>query len=529
MSRERVAMVDLQEMVRLHRMGSGFRKVAQLMKISPNTEREYRELLGQAGLLEGAVTELPDVEVLKRAVEALKPPKPATQEASSAEQWRESVAALWKLGVGPQAIWDRLRTEKPDEFKASLSAIKRLCLRLKRERGVRAEDVVIRVDTAAGEVAQVDFGYVGKLFDPGSQTYRKAWVFVLVLGHSRHMWADIVFDQSAMTWIRLHMDAFAALGGVPRTLVPDNLKAAVITAAFGADRDTLGLHRSYRELARHYGFRIDPAPPRAPKKKGKVEAMVRYLKHNFMAGREEQDVTVVRRDLRVWIEKIAGLRVHGSTGKRPLQVFEDEERAALLPLPATPYDVALWRAARVHPDSHIAVERVLYSVPFTQIGRQAWAKLTEKRVTIYVDDVRVADHPRRGHGRSTYDPHLPIERAELRHRSREFWETRASKMGNDVRDYIRDVFDSDDVVSQLRVVQAIVTHLETFPVERAQAACRRASEHGNHTYRGIKAILVKALDLEDVAATQPEHGRLTTARFARDPAAFRRFSHGGTA
>ena len=68
MSRERVAMVDLQEMVRLHRMGVGFRKVAQLMKISPNTEREYRELLGKAGLLEGSATELPDVEVLKRAV-----------------------------------------------------------------------------------------------------------------------------------------------------------------------------------------------------------------------------------------------------------------------------------------------------------------------------------------------------------------------------------------------------------------------------------------------------------------------------
>jgi transposase len=84
------------------------------------------------------------------------------------------------------------------------------------------------------------------------------------------MWADIVFDQSVETWIRLHERAFAVLGGVAHTLVPDNLKAAVIRAAFGSDQDGLEVQQTYREAARHYGFRIDPAPPRAPEKKGKV-------------------------------------------------------------------------------------------------------------------------------------------------------------------------------------------------------------------------------------------------------------------
>jgi transposase len=93
--------------------------------------------------------------------------------------------------------------------------------------------VAIPVVTGAGEIAQVDFGYVGQLWDPACGRLRKAWVFVMVLAHSRHQFARVVFDQRTETWIALHQQAFQAFDGTPRTLVPDNLKAAVIHAAFG--------------------------------------------------------------------------------------------------------------------------------------------------------------------------------------------------------------------------------------------------------------------------------------------------------
>jgi hypothetical protein len=137
-------------------------------------------------------------------------------------------------------------------------------LSLEQARQEQAEDVAIPVETPAGEVAQVDFGYAGKLYDAKEGRFRRAWVFVMVLGFSRHMFARIVFDQKTTTWLALHVEAFDELGGVPRVLVPDNLKAAVIRAAFGADGPS-ALNRSYRELARHYGFKVDPTPPRAPK------------------------------------------------------------------------------------------------------------------------------------------------------------------------------------------------------------------------------------------------------------------------
>jgi len=138
--------------------------------------------------------------------------------------------------------------------------------------------VAIPVDAPPGE-AQVDFGYLGTLYDPGAGRERKAWVFVLVMACSRQMVTRVVFDQTSETWIRLHVEAFEELGGVPTVIVPDNLKAAVVRAAFAVD-ERAALHRSYRELARHYGCRIDPAPPRSPEKKGRVEAGVGYLRRN---------------------------------------------------------------------------------------------------------------------------------------------------------------------------------------------------------------------------------------------------------
>ena len=195
---------------------------------------------------------------------------------------------------------------------------------------------------AAGEVAQVDFGFAGWRRDPDTGGQRKSWVFVMVLGYSRHMYAEVVFDQRVQTWLALHQRAFAALAGVVRTIVPDNLKAAVIRAAFGVG-DRVELNRSYRELARHYGFKIDPTPPYAPEKKGKVESGVKYVKRNCLKGRDGETLEQVNRVLVRWVAEIAGTRLHGTTGKQPLQEFDAIERAALLLLPNKPYEPVLWK------------------------------------------------------------------------------------------------------------------------------------------------------------------------------------------
>jgi transposase len=522
MAAKRTEMHRLQELVRLYRMGVGCHERARLLRMGPNTERFYRGTILSAGLLAGDAGAVPDLETLKQVVLEHAPPKTPQQQESACDPWCTRIEGLVDEGLTPKVIYDRLRLEDPS-FTASRSSVKRMCRRILRERGPRPSDVAIPVETKPGEVAQVDFGYAGRLYDPDGGMLRRAWVFVMVLGHSRHMFARVVFDQTVETWVRLHVEAFEELGGVPETIVPDNLKAAVIHAAFGFDEET-ALNRSYRELARHYGFKIDPTPPHAPKKKGKVEAGVKYVKRSFFAGREGSDVHDVQRALDRWVREIAGQRIHGTTGSKPLEVFELEEKEALGPLPPRRFEPVLWKQATVHPDCLVVFGRRQYSVPWRHVGRKVWIRATPSSITVYADDVRVATHERHGPGsRSVMDDHLPAQRAALRHRSRSYWEARADGLGEDVGRFIREVFDSDDVLSQLRAVQAIVTHLETFPVERAQAAARRASYYGSYSYGAVKRILKHALDLEPLPTTRPLDAWADGGpRYGRDLAALAR-------
>jgi len=272
-SQRRTKTEQLQELVRLHRMGTGCREVARLLAISPNTERQYREILATEGLLSGPVDTLPELAELRAAMLKHLGENRTPQQTSSVESWSEVVSAMMAKEATPKAIYDCLRLEHSG-FAGSLSAIKRLYARLRGEKPVEAKDVVIPVVSGPGEIAQVDFGYVGKLYDPQEGVLRKAWVFVMVLTYSRHLFARVVFDQKVTTWMTLHVQAFEHFGGVVDTVVPDNLKAAVVRAAFGFTEEP-ALNRSYRELARHYGFKVDPAPPYSPEKKGGVESGVR--------------------------------------------------------------------------------------------------------------------------------------------------------------------------------------------------------------------------------------------------------------
>ncbi len=513
----------LQELVRLHRMGTGAREVARLIGLSPNTERKYRRALAQANLLQGDQDVLPPLQELLAAIRDQHPVTPATREQhSSIAAWAPKVGEFLSKGLSARPIYDRLRLED-EEFTGSYWAVKRMVQRMRIAEGVRAEDVAIPVDTAPGDVAQVDFGYVGKLICPETHVAKKAWVFVMTLGFSRHMYAEVVFNQKVETWLALHVRAFDSFGGVPATVVPDNLKAAVIRAAFSVDGDC-ALNRSYRELARYYGFKVDPAPPRAPKKKGKVESAVKYVKRNALAGRDGESIDEVNRDLVRWVEQIAGSRNHGTTGRAPLSVFLEEEQPHLQPLPSERYETVLWRKATVHQDAHIAFDGGLYSVPWRWVGHEIWVRATPKTVTIQlkdeevIDEQRIASHRRLpGRGRSTIESHLPEHRRDLRHRSRSYWQERAEAIGPQTLRFVTEVFESDEVLSQLRKVQAIVTHLEGFPADRAEAASARAAFYGTYSYKGVKLILARALDFEPlplvVVAPSVRGG---PPRFARD-------------
>lgn len=229
MAARRTDMHRLQELVRLHRMGARIREVTRLLKMSPKTELGYRKALKKAGLLEGPPEEIPELATRKAAVAEHLPPKTPPQQTSSIAAWEPQIRAMVERQAGPQAIYDRLRLEGTD-FGCSLSAVKRMVVRIQREAGVDPRTVAIPVTSDPGHIAQVDFGYVGKLFDPETGRLRKTWLFFMVLAYSRLMVGFLVFDQKIQTWLDCHIRAFQVLGGAPQVVVPDNLKVVQISS-----------------------------------------------------------------------------------------------------------------------------------------------------------------------------------------------------------------------------------------------------------------------------------------------------------
>lgn len=500
----RIGMHRLQDLIRLHRMGLNTRDCASSLQMSPNTERVYRHIFERAGLWDGSPEDLPTVPLLQEVV-LRERPFTVSLPSEALASYSKAILQMAEQGATPRAIFDALKRAH-DDFTASESAVRRYLARTRKKVGVRSEDVVIsRAIVAPGEEAQVDFGDIGLRLDPATGRMRKAYVFVMVLSHSRHRFDAICFDQKVTTWVDLHMQAFEYFGGVPRTIVPDNLKSAVIRSAFKPS-DEVVLNRNYRDLARHYGFRIAPTPPYSPEKKGTVESGVKYVKFNFFRTRDPKwSVEDERRELRRWTEETAGMRRHGTTGKSPLLHFKKEEAEKLLPLPVARPKSQPWCRARVHRNSHAQFEGANYSVPWKWIGSDVWLQRTGDTVVIYKDEVRIACHSVAASGeRRTCDEHLPETRRDYRHRSKTYWDEQARAMGEDVSSFVEVMWKQDTELCAVRYVSALFELLKTVPVERGQAACRRAAHFGTYAYRDVRDILKQKLDEEPLVESIAE-------------------------
>jgi hypothetical protein len=175
------------------------------------------------------------------------------------------------------------------------------------------------------------------------------------------------------------------------------------------------VQRSDREFAEHYGFLIAPCRPRTPEHKGKVEqGGVHYVKRNALAGRAFRDLHDGNRHLLRWCVETAGRRVHGTTKQIPLEIFDQVERAALHPLPLTPWELTEWKRAKLHPDCHVVFAGAYYSGPHRLIGERLWVRATDVKVELYQDYALVATHRRARPGqRRTLTAHLPPDKVHF--------------------------------------------------------------------------------------------------------------------
>jgi len=496
--------MDIREIVRRLRAGQSNRAIARAMSINRKTVGRYRAWAAKEGLLEGALVPLGQ---LQRLLEEKLTSSPPPQNASSVEPHREMVVKLRKEGVEIAAIRERL---KERGYAGSYSSVYRFVRQLE----PLTADVTVRVETRPGEEAQVDFGYAGKMLDPETGRLRRVWVFVMTLSWSRHQYVEFVFDQTVETWLRLHRNAFAFFGCVPRRIVPDNLKAAIVRASWGYEPEA---QQSYRECAEHYNFLIAPCRPRTPEHKGKVESGVHYVKRNFLGGREATTITQANLDVERWVNTTAGQRIHGTTKEKPLERFAIE-REALQPLPGTPYDMAVWKQVKLHRDCHLVFDLAYYSAPFRLQGQQLWVRGGVQTVQIYTADYKLIATHQRAHSpgqRLTLLDHLPPHKVPGLTLTRDGCRQRATEVGAATRDVVDTLLDHRPE-DRLRTAGRLLRLAERFGPERLEAACARALRFADPTYMTIKRTLEQGLDKEDLPSTEPPPPAMAFVRTAAE-------------
>jgi hypothetical protein len=347
------------------------------------------------------------------------------------------------------------------------------------------------LEFAPGEAAQVDFGRGPSFTDVWTHQVVRTWVFVMTLCFSRHMFAMLVTDQSIATWLLCHRLAFEHFGGAPARLIIDNLKSAITRACYFDPE----VQRSYADLALGYGFLISPCPPRDPKKKGQVEAGVKYVKGAFFPLRDIRCLEDGNRQLGQWVMEVAGNRIHGTTRQRPLNQFCEAERHLLRPLPAQPVELAVWCRVKVHGNCHVMFEKCQYSAPFHLVHQSLWLKATGSTVKLYRDMELAAIHPRqhRPGQRHTIDEHMPPEAIAYKLRDPQWCLRQAEAAGPCCEQLIRTLF-ADRVLDNLRAAQGVIGLARKYGAKRLESACSRALLHDDVRYRSVKTILEKGLD-----------------------------------
>jgi hypothetical protein len=358
---------------------------------------------------------------------------------------------------------------------------------------------VLRPPVPAGQEAQIDWGFLGSWVDPVTERVRRIWGFVMVLACSRHMFVRPVLGLDAWAWVEAHVVAFDFFGAVPARLVPDNLRT-------GVDQPDLydpKINRAYGELAAYYGCLIDPARASKPKDKPRVERPLPYVRDSFWRGRAWESVEQMQTAALVWCTQVAGQRRHRSLdGGAPYTVFQAVELPAMGALPAEPFELARWSTPKVGADCHISVAGALYSVPWRLIGRRVDARLSAHRLEVFVAGQLVKSHRRIERGRQTDYGDYPPDKVAFFMRTPSWCRRRARELGPAVTELVDGLLETN-ALHRLRSAQGVIGLAERHGEHRIDAACRRAIDVGDPTYRTVKGILAAGTETDAAPAPAP--------------------------
>lgn len=398
--------------------------------------------------------------------------------ASLCEPWREPIQRWLAQGLSIQRIYQDLITT--GQFSGSYHAVRRFVVRL-----VGQQELPFRrLECAPGQEVQVDFGRGAWVIEEGKR--RRPHLFRAVLSCSRKAYSEVVWRQTAESFIRCLENAFRHFGGSTATVVIDNLKAGVLRADW-FDPD---LNPKLDEFARYYGTAILPTKPVMPRHKGKIESGVKYAQNNAVAGRTFSSLGEQNLFLAQWERTVADTRIHGTTRQQVGKFFAEVEQPALRPLPAMVFPVFEEARRTVHRDGYVEFRKAYYSVPPEYVGRTVWVRRQSRLIRLYnTRREQIALHAEAQPGRFTTDPaHLHSRKRHIIERGADHLLDRCRLIGPHTGTWAEQM-NAQRGPQGLRVMLGLLQLAEKHPVAQLERAAQIATGHAAWRLRDLKRLI----------------------------------------
>lgn len=477
--------------------GLSERRTARSLGVPRSTVQDYCARFQASGLTWPLAAGLDDG-ALEQALftRALVPPATSRP----LPEWAAIAQEKKRKGVTLRLLWQEYREADPTGYSYSQFAEHYRQWRL-------TIDPVMRQEHRAGERTFVDYaGVTVDITDPTTGEVRAAQIFVGVLGASNYTFAEATWTQQLPDWIASHVRMLEYFGGVTALIIPDNLRSGVTHASYYAPE----INATYADFATHYGTAILPTRVAAPRDKAKVETAVQIVERALLAPLRHHRFTslaALNEALRERLEPLNDRPFQKLPGTRRSH-FAATDRAALRPLPATRYEFAEWRTAKVNIDYHIAVEKHCYSVPYALVRATVDVRLTATMCEVLHRGQRVAAHLRRHTpgGYSTDPAHRP--KSHTRHL--EWTPSRLVHWGESIGvatgAVVAHILEHKPHPEQgYRACLGLLSLGKRYGNTRLEAAAQRAQTTGAMTYRSLHSILKLGLD-----QVQPDTTEATT-------------------
>jgi transposase len=493
-------MAKVEAILELHQQGWSQRRIAQELLIDRETVGRYVQLAAEipkpAGPPYRAVPPAgSEREVLPAEIAQCLNRQTGSGRRSRCEPHRAVVLAKLEQGLSAQRVYQDLTTDHG--YQGSYDSVKRFVRGL----GSAVPLPMRRMECDPGTEAQVDFGTGAPVIAPDGKR-RKTHVFRVVLSHSRKAYSEVTYRQTTEDFLRCLENAFQHFGGVPQTLVIDNLRAAVSHP----DWFDPELNPKLQSFSRHYGTVILPTKPYMPRHKGKIERGIGYVKGNALKGRTFPSLEAQNLHLANWEATVADLRIHGTTRQQVGRIFAEVERSVLRPLPSESFPFFHEAQRIVNRDGHVEVAKAYYSVPPEYLGRTVWVRWDAKLVHVFNHRLQqIAVHTRHEAGRfSTQSGHIPQEKVNGIERGAKWLLIQASKIGPHAKAWSEAMFEHRGIEG-LRVLQGLLSLARRQSHAALETACETALSYGAFRLRTVRELVNRQAPRQELLPFLDEH------------------------